>query len=737
MNVSSRTPLWVKCLCALFACLFLGGCVSLSCSAIQLSDLYGTNSIDGGVAGSPVAEEYLTDAWNLFVLSQHKEALTYLGQQRYDGLRERLDADSTNFRYRVLDQSGTFLDGNVAQGADFTRSVDRVYDALYPAYTSSDYVMVEEQTLPPEEVEGDWSMDADASYAITDAEDSATEGTLSDWAVASILDMDGDGDVTTTYTYITYDRDYIDLPSKCVTTKSSAPREGKVLEWGIWGPMSINDDLAQWQLDTQAYQGQLPPTIVCAVGTGLLGLVCLAWLLLSAGHAKGADTVACTGFARCPLDVLLWLTAALFLCYGSLFLDSFLPSVLAPFRDNSTGSFDTVFPLSLLLLFGALSAAGIALCLPLLTVFVIQVKTHHWWHGTLLYRFGRWLSRQLTKFLRLLPLHLKAFCLCAAYLLCYALLCFFSGRYSRILPLAFAFLMAVFALLALVWWLWGWSVLRRSSQALAAGDLSYTTDTTGLPWDLQKHGADLNAIGDGMQKAVEERMRSDRFRTELITNVSHDLKTPLTSIINYVDLMKKLELDNPTAQQYIDVLDRKSQRLKTLTEDLIEASKASAGVLTVERQRLEAAELVRQALGEYEEKLQAAQLRVVQRYPKEGAWILADGRHLWRILDNLLSNCAKYAMPGTRLYVDVQQQDGQVEISLKNISADPLNLPPEDLLRRFVRGDDARSTPGSGLGLSIAQSLATLQGAAFHVEIDGDLFKALVRFPECPAEEPL
>ena len=224
------------------------------------------------------------------------------------------------------------------------------------------------------------------------------------------------------------------------------------------------------------------------------------------------------------------------------------------------------------------------------------------------------------------------------------------------------------------------------------------------------------------------------MKTELITNVSHDLKTPLTAIITYVDLLKKLNLEDPTAQQYIDVLDRKSQRLKTLTEDLVEASKASAGVLAVDRQRLETTQLVRQALGEYEDKLRDAQLRVVQRYPKEGAWILADGRHLWRILDNLLSNCAKYAMPGTRLYVDVIRRDGNVEISLKNISADPLNIPSEDLLRRFVRGDDSRSTPGSGLGLSIAQSLAHLQGAEFSIDIDGDLFKALVRFPESAGE---
>ena len=397
---------------------------------------------------------------------------------------------------------------------------------------------------------------------------------------------------------------------------------------------------------------------------------------------------------------------------------------------SNANSADTILPTVLLLQLGALAAVGTALWLPLLTTLAAQVKARQWWHTTLLCRLGH----RLRQFFRLIPLHFKAFSLCAAYLFCYAFLCFLAGQRSVTLPLILAFLLAALALAALLWWLRGWSVIRKGSQSLAAGDLNYTTDTTGLPWDLQKHGADLNAISDGMQKAVEERMRSDRFRTELITNVSHDLKTPLTSIINYVDLLKKLNLQNPTAQQYIDVLDRKSQRLKTLTEDLVEASKASAGVLAVDRQRLETTQLVRQALGEYEDKLRDAQLRVIQRYPKEGAWILADGRHLWRILDNLLSNCAKYAMPGTRLYVDVIRRDGNVEISLKNISADPLNIPSEDLLRRFVRGDDSRSTPGSGLGLSIAQSLAHLQGAEFSIDIDGDLFKALVRFPESAGE---
>lgn len=703
-----RTPSWAKLLCACFACLLLGACASLSLSAFQLFRLYGTSDANGGVAGSSVAEEYCNDAWDLFVLSQHKKNLTYLGKQRYNDLTEQMDLANTNFRYRILDIGGKVLSSNVKDASSLSSMVERTYDALCPAYSDSAYITVEEQDLPPEAVEGDWSV-ADSST----------------WTHVAIASTTTGDDTSLHYTYITYNRDYIDLPPKCITTQTANPLKNRVLEWGIANPMTIQDNLLQWEQDASQNQGRMLPTVSVAIVTGALGLFCLCYLLAVTGHRLNVEGITLTGFQRCPWDLMLILTVVVTVLYISVIwgvLESAYSTLL-----NTNGSLDTILPTSLLLQLGALAAVGVALWLPLLTTLAAQLKAHQWGKTTLLYRLGH----RLWQLCRLIPLHFKAFSLCALFLIGYAFLCFLSGRRSVTLPLLFAFLLAVLALVALLWWLWGWSVLRKGSQALAAGDLNYTTDITGLPWDLQKHGADLNAISDGMQKAVEERMRSDRFRTELITNVSHDLKTPLTSIINYVDLLKKLNLQDPTAQQYIDVLDRKSQRLKTLTEDLVEASKASAGVLTVDRQRLETTQLVRQALAEYEDKLRAAQLRVIQRYPKEGAWIMADGRHLWRILDNLLSNCAKYAMPGTRLYVDVIRRAGNVEISLKNISADPLNIPSEDLLRRFVRGDDSRSTPGSGLGLSIAQSLAHLQGAEFSIDIDGDLFKALVRFPEC------
>ena len=246
------------------------------------------------------------------------------------------------------------------------------------------------------------------------------------------------------------------------------------------------------------------------------------------------------------------------------------------------------------------------------------------------------------------------------------------------------------------------------------GEPGYKIDTGHMYRDLREHAEQLNDLGAAIGSAVEEQLKSERFKAELITNVSHDLKTPLTSIINYVDLLKKEEIQDPKAREYIEVLDRKSQRLKKLTEDLVEASKASTGNLTVIRERLGFTQLLDQALGEYQEKFERSGLTPVLTRPDHELYVEADGRHLWRIINNLLGNCVKYA------------------------------LPAEQLMERFVRGDVSRTTEGSGLGLSIARSLAELQGGAFQLDIDGDLFKAVVTFPEyrepetaeTPPEEP-
>lgn len=235
-------------------------------------------------------------------------------------------------------------------------------------------------------------------------------------------------------------------------------------------------------------------------------------------------------------------------------------------------------------------------------------------------------------------------------------------------------------------------------------------------------------IATGLSKAVDEQVKAERLKADLITNVSHDLKTPLTSIISYVDLMKREEIDNPRVQEYLKVLDQKSTRLKTLTEDLVEASKASSGNVKIDFADINYNEIVEQALGEFEDKTSAARLEMVLHYPEHPVMIRADGRHLWRVIENLLNNCCKYALRGSRVYVEITEdaEAGTASCTIKNISSRPLNISPEELTERFVRGDVSRTTEGSGLGLSIAKSLTKLMNGKLVIAIDGDLYKASV-----------
>ncbi len=270
--------------------------------------------------------------------------------------------------------------------------------------------------------------------------------------------------------------------------------------------------------------------------------------------------------------------------------------------------------------------------------------------------------------------------------------------------------------------------LQDGSRRIAAGDLSQPIDTKRMFWEFKKHGENINKMSDGIALAVEDRMKSERFKTELITNVSHDIKTPLTSIINYVDLIKKEEIPNETVKEYIEVLDRQSARLKKLIEDLMEASKASTGNLTVHMEDCDVEVLLTQLIGEFEDKLAANQLEVVLQKPEHPVIVSADGRHMWRVLDNLLNNTCKYSLPGTRVYISLVQTGHEVKITFKNISKAALNIPSDELMERFVRGDSSRNTEGSGLGLSIAQSLTELMKGSMKLEIDGDLFKVMLTF---------
>lgn len=301
--------------------------------------------------------------------------------------------------------------------------------------------------------------------------------------------------------------------------------------------------------------------------------------------------------------------------------------------------------------------------------------------------------------------------------------------YNNILGITLAIIFNIFVLFRLMVRENDRQVLKDGITRIAEGDQDYQIDSEPLKGLEKELAQKLNQISVGLKKSVEEKMKSERLKTDLITNVSHDIKTPLTSIINYVELLKREPIKDEKVLGYIEVLDSKAQRLKNLTEDLVEASKASSGNLTLELMDIDFVELVNQTNGEFEEKFAAARLEMVTSLPEESIFICADGRRMWRILENLYNNVVKYAMAETRVYIAVKAGEKSVEFSIKNVSSYSLNINADELTERFVRGDISRSTEGSGLGLSIAQSLTKLQGGSFELYIDGDLFKSVVTMP--------
>lgn len=273
-----------------------------------------------------------------------------------------------------------------------------------------------------------------------------------------------------------------------------------------------------------------------------------------------------------------------------------------------------------------------------------------------------------------------------------------------------------------------YNIIKQETKKLAEGNLSYKVPIDNMHEPALSLAVDINNISEGFSVAVDERVKSERFKTELIANVSHDIKTPLTSIINYVDLLKKEKLENEKAEGYLDILTSKTWRLKTLIEDLMEASKASSGTVVLNLECINLVELVKQSIGEFEDKFISHNLEAVLNIKNEPIYILADGRSTYRIIENMFSNVNKYALSNTRVYVDIFTDNEYATVSIKNISATKLNMNVDELMERFIRGDASRNTEGSGLGLSIAKSLAALQDAVFDIELDGDLFKAVIRF---------
>lgn len=486
----------------------------------------------------------------------------------------------------------------------------------------------------------------------------------------------------------------------------------------------------------QLYDNRNVIPVVCCAGT-VLAFLCFIFLLCSAGHKNGREGITPSAIHEIHLDVYTVVVAVgaftgLYLAFGWIGMN---PSMIN------------------LIVLMVLFAAEVIWCTLYFMELAIRLKMGKWWQNTILYRvfrfFGRFCKRVfrgIVKLIRGIPMVWRTALLCLAVCVVefFGLMLFYNN--TDVLLFFWAIekfiLCGAITFVALMC-----KELQEGSEALADGDLNYKLDTSHMVLSFKEHGENLNRIGEGISAAVEQRMKSEHLKTELITNVSHDIKTPLTSIINYADLIgKEVSGDakdtgdgagTETAQEreqhiseYAEVLLRQSQKLKKLLDDLLEASKATTGNLEVHPEVCDVSVLLSQAAGEYEQRFSDKRLETIVKQPEETVKVMADGRHLWRVFDNLLNNIYKYAQAGSRVYLNVEHDGQDVRIIFRNMSAFPLEMSPEELEERFTRGDRSRHMEGNGLGLSIAKSLTELQKGDMEIVTDGDLFKVVITLPE-------
>ena len=486
----------------------------------------------------------------------------------------------------------------------------------------------------------------------------------------------------------------------------------------------------------QLYDNRNVIPVICCTGT-ILALLCFIFLLCSAGHKNGREGITPSAIHEIHLDVYTVVVAVgaftgLYLAFGWIGMNQSMINLIV-----------------LVVLF----AAEVIWCTLYFMELAIRLKMGKWWQNTILYRvfrfFGRFcmrVFRGIVKLIRGIPMVWRTALLCLAVCVAefFGLILFYNDR----VVLLFFWAIEKFILCgAITFVALMCKELQEGSEALADGDLNYKLDTSHMVLSFKEHGENLNSIGEGISAAVEQRMKSEHLKTELITNVSHDIKTPLTSIINYADLIgKEVSGDvkdtgdgagTETAQEreqhiseYAEVLLRQSQKLKKLLDDLLEASKATTGNLEVHPEVCDVSVLLSQAVGEYEQRFSEKKLETIVKQPEETVKVMADGRHLWRVFDNLLNNIYKYAQAGSRVYLNVEHDGQNANIIFRNMSAYPLEMSPEELEERFTRGDRSRHMEGNGLGLSIAKSLTELQKGDMEIVTDGDLFKVVITLPE-------
>lgn len=454
----------------------------------------------------------------------------------------------------------------------------------------------------------------------------------------------------------------------------------------------------------------------------LVSIACFVFLMCSAGH-RGRYVEVQPGWGNwVPVDVLV-------ICY----ISCTSVDIAAVEHGYYSNPFLQIFAL---VIAGSLFAA---MTLGLLMSIAVRFKLGKWWQNSLVYYAWSWVKRLLGWAWRMVKGAVALICkipMVSKTMMAYGVITLVEflmiliftwepGAYLLVWILYRIALLPAVVYVALVL-----RKLQNGAKAIAEGDMNYQINTELMLPEFKKHAQNLNKIREGMTVAVEQKLKSERMKTELITNVSHDIKTPLTSIINYSDLIGKEPCDNPQILEYAQVLHRQSDRLKRLIEDLVEASKASTGNLEVHLAPCEVGVMISQTIGEYEQRLQTSQLTLVVNEPDKPIQIMADGRRLWRVFDNLMNNICKYSQPGTRVYLTLEEGQEDAVIIFRNTSRDPLNLSPDELMERFVRGDSARNSEGNGLGLSIARSLTELQKGTMSISIDADLFKVILRFPK-------
>ena len=453
---------------------------------------------------------------------------------------------------------------------------------------------------------------------------------------------------------------------------------------------------------------------ICGI-CSFIALAAFLFLMIIAGRRNADGSVRLTWFDRIPLDVLILTYLAL--------------------AGVTFALCSELFDSELLLAACFFIPVWIALVIAFLMSCAARIRAHTFWKNNIttwalkhFWRFLKWFWGALITLARNIPLFWKTLLIWAGISFVEMIFLVNWGRHEALI---FGWFIEKLVLTPLLLYaVIGAQRLRKGAKDIRGGNLDCTVDTKYLYGPFREHAEDLNAITDGLQTAVEERVKSERMKAELITNVSHDIKTPLTSIVNYVDLLSKEELHNERAEEYVGVLSRQAQRLKKLTEDLVEASKASTGNIAVHKEPVDLNVLLSQAAGEFADRFSKAGLEPVLTTAPELPKVSADGQLLWRVFSNLMTNIVKYAMPGTRVYLSTALQNGRAQILFRNISNAPLNMSGDELTERFVRGDRSRTDgEGSGLGLSIARSLIELQGGAFSVTADGDLFKAVILFP--------